>query len=116
MLSRLVSVSESFHDFFLVIDGLNECQDDDDERKFTFCVFAQMSNSKSYILATSGLEADIEEAFSGTTRMAMDAEAMRHDIMVHIDYRLDYGEKLKNLRPELKREIKEKLLEKCDGM
>ena len=115
MLSCLMSVSKSFHDFFVVIDGLDERQDDNG-RKFTLCMLKQMSNPSSHILATSRLETDIEEVFSTTSRMAMDAEAVRHDIMTHIDYRLDCGEKLKKLRPDLKREIKEKLLEKCDGM
>jgi hypothetical protein len=104
-----------FHDIFLVIDGLDELQADNG-RRFTLEMFAKISSSNLHILTTSRLETDIEEAFSEWTCIAMDVEAVRHDITIHIGYRLDHDEKLKKLKPDLKLEIKEKLLQKCDGM
>ncbi len=119
MITCLSCVSNSFHGIFLVIDGLDELQADNG-RKFTLEIFAKLSNSTSHgqwhILTTSRLEVDIDEAFSGWTRMAMDVEAVRHDITIHIGYRLDHDEKLKKLKPDLKLKIKETLLQKCDGM
>lgn len=115
MIFNLVSTSTLFKDFYVIVDGLDECQEKSN-KEFILSMFDRLGKTNLHVLVTSRLENDIKEAFTRHPQMAMDEEAVKHDIKIHIDIRLEYDIKLKKIQPDTKKEIKEHLLEKSEGM
>jgi hypothetical protein len=111
LLGYLGSFSKVFDRLFLVVDGLDECRS-----PHLLELLGKFNVDNVHLLVTSRDETDIREAFSNKPQMQMDRPAVDKDITVHIAYRMEKHPKLKKLSLELKKEIKEKLFSKCDGM
>jgi hypothetical protein len=108
----LLSVSSLYSQVFVVIDGLDECQPREDLLE----LLMGLKSCNVNLFVTSRPEVDIDRAFVGCSYLEMESDAVNDDITAYIDFRLDEEARLNRIRPQLKDEIKSKLLEKAEGM
>lgn len=100
-------------EIYIVIDAIDECPDPS-----KLCEqFLQIARGQVRVLVTSrsGLR-DINEAFQGQPHVLFSAEQSSRDIATHVELSFETDKRLKKVKPELKKEIKEKLLSKSCGM
>jgi len=112
LMSTLDHVSISFDRVYIIIDGLDECGDRDE---LLHVLSTHQSDTLNFLL-TSRREKDIETAFAVKNRVGIDQEIVQRDIAAHIDWMLENNKNLMRIKPQLKQEIKEKLLAKSCGM
>lgn len=110
----LLCLSRVFEDVYIVIDGLDECATPRDNLLSLLLTLG--SSPHMHIFISSRFESDINAALLKKPRLAMEKEFVKLDIAKHIDCRLDYDDRLKTMTPDLKNEVRVKLLEKSDGM
>ena len=97
---------------YIVIDGIDECPD----RPALCEEILQITRGKVKVLVTSRNQRDISEAFQNQKHLAFTEEMSHQDIATHIDFSFENDKKLKKIHPDLKREMKENLLYKSDGV
>ena len=101
----------TFHEIVIVVDGVDECPN-----RLEICKkLCQMSNDKIKVLVISRNERDIAAVFGSQKHVQFTVDISRLDIATHVDWAFENDEKLKNLRPEFKNEMKEIILSKSDG-
>jgi hypothetical protein len=108
-------VTSSIDEVYLVVDGLDECENREELLATLSSLPSYNQSSSINLLVTSRPETDIDNAFSGKPRLQID-HLVRSDISAYISWRLAHDEKLKRIKPDLKREIQEKLEAKGAGM
>jgi hypothetical protein len=104
---------ESESGIYIVIDGIDECPD-----PAKLCEqFLQIARGQVRVLVTSrsGLR-DIDQVFQGQPHVLFGAEQSSRDIAIHIEWSFETDKRLKKVKPDLKNEIKGKLLSKSEGM
>jgi ATP/maltotriose-dependent transcriptional regulator MalT len=107
-------VASSINEVYLVVDGLDECENRE-ELLTTLSSLPSCQSSSINLLVTSRPETDIDKAFSGKPRLQID-QLVRADISSYVSWRLTHEEKLKRIKGGLKEEIQEKLVTKGAGM
>jgi hypothetical protein len=100
-----------FAEIYLVIDGLDECSD----RRGILAQLSSWEVKNLRILVTSRPEVDIASSFRMKTSMGID-DHVPDDIVTHVRWMMETDPKLCGIRPNLKVEIQEELIKKCDGM
>lgn len=124
----LVATVRGFLDVYLILDALDEYSLEVSERKMLLDFISQIQSSaldNLHLLCTSRREADIEEAFkplfSTSTTVHIDINLINyrqkvdHDIGLHIDKTLAL-ETYKAWSENLKKEARQALIERSDGM
>jgi hypothetical protein len=126
--NALVATIRGFSGVYLVLDALDEYSLDVSERKRLLDFIRQIQGSELknlHTLCTSRREADIEKAFrtlfsvSATANVDVNLINYRykvdHDISLHIDKTLGSGT-YDEWSEELKKEVRQALVERADGM
>lgn len=97
---------------YVVIDGIDECPNPSD-----LCEkILQMAQPKVKILVSSRSERNIAEAFQNQKHLELTEDRLRRDMETYIDWALANENGLKRVKPEMKEQIKNKLLEKNNAM
>ena len=105
----------------IILDALDECE----KRPMLLSLIDNLvkwQDLSLHILATSRKERDIEESIQPLTnldtRICIQSSVVNPDIQAYIQARLQTDPTLKRWRgrPEVQREVEEKLMEKADGM
>jgi len=108
----LERIASSYNHVYIVLDGLDECA----KREEFLGVLSTLETEKLNFLVTSRCEKDIEGALKDKESLGIDQELVQIDIVRHIGWMLDNNKNLKLIKPGMKEEIKEKLVEKSAGM
>jgi hypothetical protein len=111
-MSMLNVIAQCFSDVYLVVDGLDECM----VRLELLEVLPKLAQGNVRILVSSRKEQDIAKEFREKQRMPMDPEAVKRDIVVYLESRLDNDPELKMMSTEMKGEVMETLISKNAGM
>jgi hypothetical protein len=98
-------------DVYIVIDGIDECPNRPDLCK----KILEMAKENVKVLVTSRLERDIAELFQNQNHLEITEEFSCKDIVTHINWMFENNDKLKGLKPDMKKEIATKLLTKSKG-
>jgi archaellum biogenesis ATPase FlaH len=109
-------MSRIFTDVFLIIDGLDECAENDRETIINAMKTVQGSTQGSHIMVISRRERDIVQALLQVPNLAMDEKSVLIDIKTHIISRFAAESRLRCRKTEVEDRIRDVLLEKCDGM
>ena len=97
---------------YIVIDGIDECPD-----RSKLCDHVlEIAGGRVRVLVSSRSERDISEAFQHQHHILFTEEQSHRDIATHIEWSFEHDKRLKKVKSDLKKEIKEKLLSKSDGM
>lgn len=119
----LFSEIKSFlHDpIFIVVDALDECPDNGNERKSLCQILAELHKWEAqnlHILVTSRKEPDITAALSSisTSEPISITEKVKSDIHKYVSTQLATDAELKDYSTELKDKIQRVLVEKAKGM
>lgn len=112
--SVLEQVSVFLPRLYLIIDGIDECEENKTEVLMTL---KSLLDAKTVnVFVASRPEKNIERALYGQPTMKMDKKRVQMDIATHLDWVLEYEEFECDLDERLKEEIKVKLLTKSEGM
>jgi hypothetical protein len=108
--------SKWFTTLYIIVDGVDESS-----RRSELCgilsLCLEMKNA--IVLATSRPESEIEGSLKkirNFQKLEVEDRFVSADIKVYIDWRLCRETKLKNIKPQLKQDIGEKLLSESRGM
>lgn len=105
-------LSRFYKKTYIVVDALDECS-----RITEVCsMLLKLEVSSLKVLAISRPESEIKAVFTDVSQLSMDELAIRADIGIYIDWRLEHDVRLRKIKPDLKRHIKERLLRANDGM
>jgi len=99
-------------DVYIIFDGIDECPD----RPKLCKEILRIVHGQVKVLITSRDERDINEAFQNQMHVLFTEEQSRQDIGTHIEWSFEHDERLKEIKDDLKRDIKEILLSKSDGV
>jgi hypothetical protein len=109
----LQEISTLFLRTYVIIDGLDECKDKQD----ILYELATISSCDTINLFISSRDDNaIGKVFAGKPMLRMDEERVLPDIATHVDWVLEYESFEIELDEDLKKEIKEDLLNKSKGM
>jgi hypothetical protein len=124
----LIATMRGFSSAYIVLDALDEYSLEISERKKLLDFIRQIQNSELenlHILCTSRRETDIEKAFNGLFSASAPAKVdvnlltyrykVDHDIGLHIDKTLE-SEIYDEWSEKIKKEVREALVAKADGM
>lgn len=112
LLSTMEMISSSFNRVYIIVDGLDECAN----RKKLLHILSTLKTEKLNLFLTSRYEKDIEIAFRDKEKLAMDEKCIQTDIGKHIEWMLEQNPQLSHIKPQLKQDIKTKLMMKSNGM
>ena len=116
--ATLLLILEAFDHVFIILDALDECA----KRKDVLKWIKEMTSwrkGKLHLLATSRPEEDIAKHLRllDPDHVYLERDLVTHDIETYIDYVLDDEEdSFEQWGDEIKATIKNKLLEKAEGM
>lgn len=110
IVSDLIWIVHWFIDVYFIIDGIDECSE-----KEALPFVLQCLAERARVLVTSRPEKDLIDVFLGSPRLNID-EPVKNDIIKHVKWQMANHEKLRNIRPSLKRNIENKLVTKSAGM
>ena len=111
MLTSIKWVSQFYEEVILIVDDLDECSRPTDVAS----ALSQLA-SNIKVLCTSRLETEIAEEFSDRSELSMNEAAIQADIDSYIDTRWTNNSRLRKIKPDLKRHLKERLLAENEGM
>jgi hypothetical protein len=112
--SLLGKVVTDLPNVYVVIDGLDECQE---RRRLLRSLKRFGTEWPVHLLVSSRPEGDIKTLFSDVAAINIDEDQLnRPDIFQHIDWAFEYHEELRQISSPVKEEIKGKLKAKSDGM
>lgn len=118
----LRSVLEQHGDKYIIIDALDECPSQEGKRGQLCALLREISNWDLpflHILTTSRREPDIEEAFGqipNISRVPIQNACVDADILQYVEAQLVKIPKLARLPLELRKEIRESLVEGAHGI
>jgi hypothetical protein len=109
----LQEIAALFSRVYVVIDGLDECNDKQDiVRELAGISSCEMVN----LFISSRVDGTIGKVFAGKPTLRMDENHVQRDIAIHVDWVLEHDTFAIDLDEDLKKEIKEYLLKKSNGM
>ncbi|KAF2181157.1 hypothetical protein K469DRAFT_638799 [Zopfia rhizophila CBS 207.26] len=112
----IVRASSYFQRIFLFIDAVNESQYSDDIL-LSICTLLNSSTNLRFLLTSVSDVSDlIQSSGVHTMEVYMDSRIVGQDIEMVIDARLAGDRNLRGLRPQLKKEIREVVKSRADGM
>ena len=94
----------------IFIDAINE-SDDRTSIETSLLKLAQLSSNIRIVVTTTSTMVRSNVA----NVLEISPDMMSGDIQAYIDYRLEFDDTMKGLKPDLKAEIRDKLLERADG-
>ena len=111
LLNEITSLSSSFGQTFILVDGIDECSN-----PIHLCkALASLANPRIKVLAVSRGEREIAEAFRGLSHLELTEKLVAADIQTYINKSLEDGDGLKKIKTQLKNEIRLKLLANNTG-
>jgi hypothetical protein len=117
VIGHIKKICEAFSSVFIVVDGIDECA------KAAYLCKQLLTFLHGHvcikILAVSRWDREIEEVFNvpNILHIELTQSLMTPDISIYIDWRFEQpDDKLQNIKPDLKAEIKSKLLCPCAGV
>lgn len=110
IISDLTWIVHWFSDVYLIIDGIDECSD-----RETLPLLLPCLAEVARVLVTSRPEKDLIDVFIGEPCLNID-EPVNNDIIKHVKWQMANHEKLRDIRPSLKRKIENKLVTRSAGM
>jgi hypothetical protein len=105
-------LSKFFKRIYIVLDGLDECPQPID----VCAVLSELAVMNIKVLVLSQPGGDIAVSMKDKQKLEIEKRFVEADIAVYIDWRLQHDHNLGRMKPQLKREVKEKLLVKSSGM
>lgn len=99
--SILEGVFEWLPMFMLIVDGLDDCAEQDDSFKPSKYVHKLGTGSNSHVIVLSRASPDLEAVFTNATRISMDCAEIEHDIERYLHRRIDQTPKLHMLKQEI---------------
>jgi hypothetical protein len=96
---------------WIIVDGIDECPKKEDLCKFLL----RLATLNIKVLVISRFERDIEREFSNLLQLEISAEISAIDIETHLKHSFKYDPKLKRIDPELRIELRTKLLQGSAG-
>ncbi|KAI5357718.1 Putative NACHT nucleoside triphosphatase, heterokaryon incompatibility [Septoria linicola] len=116
----LTSAIKQFDEVFLLLDALDECAEDNEERRnlLDFLDRLAQANSNLKIFATSRLSMDIKASMEvlGAAPFHVDVHAVNADIRDYVKNELSRDRKLNGLDDRMKAMIRDTLAQKAEGM
>ena len=107
---KMISI---FSRVYLVIDGMDEIA----ERQHILSFVNSLQRSVNvHLLVVSRPLHDIEKQLSSTLRLNIEANLCLKDIQTYIQWRLNHDQKLKRIKPSLKKTIHDRLVAQSMGM
>lgn len=93
LMSLIESISAVFDRVFVVVDGINEC----DNRSELLLTIASIKTKKWNLLITSRMCTDVQRAFEGKNAVELDGPSVEADIATHVDW-MSHNESLERLK------------------
>lgn len=120
----LFAIHNELKKVFIVFDALDECLDNEKRKSRTELLelimeITNLSQSNMHLLVTSRPEYDIKERLTSLvthSAISIQGSELKSDISLHINSELSTDPKLRKWPDEMKKEIKQALLIKADGM
>ena len=114
-------MASTFHNVYVVLDALDECQDQNDLFDFLEEI-GSWQDIKIHLLLTSRDERDITEAIEAVEMeqswIKLTATVLKEDVRTYISTRLQTDRAFKrwSKHPEVQKDIEDSLTTKSDGM
>lgn len=116
----LVSAIEQFDEVFLLLDALDECAEEYEDRRNLLEYLNRLARSSSNvkIFATSRLSLDIQASMEdlGANPLWVDVQAVNDDIHDYVKIELSRDRRLSGLDERMKTMIQETLARRAEGM
>jgi hypothetical protein len=117
--NAMASILETSPDYFVVIDAMDECFENDERRLLFKClkeIKSRASDARFFI--SSRTEPDIESTLRKlqAKEIFMDEKNVDEDIRLYVRSQLEHNEGLKKWSQRVKDDIEDKLLKKAKGM
>ena len=87
--------------FVLIVDGLDDCAEQDDSFEPSKYVHKLGTSSNSKVVVLSRASPELEAVFTNVTRISMDCIEIEHDIERYLHQRIDRTPKLHMLKEEI---------------
>jgi hypothetical protein len=112
-LSLLQSISEPYRPLYVIIDGLDECENRDD----LLNILSKLASSSLLnLLITSRDDRQFQAMFGKMPNLEIGGENIREDISTHVDYTLSNCSVFQDCSIDSKFAIRTHLLQKDQGM
>lgn len=114
LMDAIIHLAKSFHHVFIVVDGVDECSNSDQERLCKSLL--QLSKQNIKVLVVSRWERCIYGVFHRQRFLEVTKDQVAEDITKYIDWNLERDDTLKHIKNDFKAEIKSRLLKNSAGM
>lgn len=117
LLGTLRNLILTFHNVYIVLDGLDESYDCQEILNFIHSIHG-WDLSRLHLLVTSRQLADIEDSLTdlATEKISLQDSEMNEDILLYVADKLENDKSLSRFPPDIRLQIQNKLLEGEDGM
>jgi hypothetical protein len=117
LLGVLQNLLLTFHNVYIVLDGLDESCDCGEILNFIHSIHG-WSFSRLHLLVTSRQLADIEDSLANlaTEKICLQDSEVNEDIILYVADKLENDKSLSRFPPDIRLQIQKKLLEGEDGM